>query len=520
MSAILKSRVRSPKFLEKLCKPEDLIPVFKTGQHIGMSGFTGVGGPKAVPIALQEYVEKNKLEGQLRFNLYVGASAPDPIEGKWAELGMIARRSPHQVGKNISKAINDGSMYFFDKHLSMWPQDLMYGYYTLNRDQPGIDIAMVEASAITEDGGLVPGASVGATPELMAMADKIIIEVNTKLPNFEGLHDVMIPEAPPYRKPFMVETVADKIGSPSVPIDFSKVIGVVESDYAELVGANSPADATSQAIADNLVEFLEHEVKHGRMPENLHPLQSGIGNIANAVVSGLAEASFKDLTVWTEVLQDSFLDFFDSGNLNFATATSIRLSPDGFERFFKNWDTYSKRLLLRSQQISNSPEIIRRLGVIAMNTPVEVDIYAHANSTNVMGSRMLHGLGGSGDFLRNAKLSVMHTPSARPTKVDEFGLSCIVPFATHVDQTEHDLDVVVTECGLADLRGLAPRERARVMIDKAAHPAYKPILTEYLDRAEFEALKKGSGHEPHILKDAFKMHINFQEKGTMRIDSW
>ena len=156
-----------------------------------------------------------------------------------------------------------------------------------------------------------------------------------------------------------------------------------------------------------MIEFLEHEVKQGRLPANLHPLQSGIGNIANAVVEGLASSNFKNLTVWTEVLQDSFLDFFESGSLDYATATSIRLTNDGFKH--DNWDTYSKKLCLRSQVVSNSPEIIRRLGVIAMNTPVEVDIYGHANSTNVMGSRMLNGLGGSADFLRNAKLSIMHT---------------------------------------------------------------------------------------------------------------
>ena len=166
------------------------------------------------------------------------------------------------------------------------------------------------------------------------------------------------------------------------------------------------------------------------------------------------------------MLQDSFLDLFDSGHLDFATATSIRFSPDGFKRFYDGWENYAGKLLLRSQQVSNSPEIIRRLGVIGMNTPVEVDIYvsrvgrgqpvsnverilttkqAHANSTCVMGSRMLNGLGGSADFLRSAKISIMHTPSTRPSKTDPTGVSCIVPMCTHVDQTEHDLDVIVTE---------------------------------------------------------------------------
>ena len=354
------------------------------------------------------------------------------------------------------------------------------------------------------------------------MADKVIIEVNTASPSFEGLHDIVGSDLPPGRKPYLIMAPEDRIGASYISVDPEKVVAIVESDYPDQTQPNAPEDEDSQAIASNLIEFLKHEVNHGRLPKNLLPIQSGIGNIANAVVGGLSKggADFTNLKVWTEVLQDSFLDLFDSGNLDFATATSIRFSPDGFKRFYDNWERYAGKLLLRSQQVSNSPEIIRRLGCIGMNTPVEVDIYAHANSTCVMGSRMLNGLGGSADFLRNAKYSIMHTPSARPTKTDPTGISCIVPFATHIDQTEHDLDVIVTEQGLADVRGLSPRERARVIINKCSHPDYHPILTDYLDRAEFECLKKGMGHEPHLLFQAFKMHQHLAEKGSMKINSW
>jgi acetyl-CoA hydrolase len=213
----------------------------------------------------------------------------------------------------------------------------------------------------------------------------------------------------------LITDVEDRIGTTSIAIDTEKVVGVIESDYQDQTLPNAPADATSQKIADHLIEFFEHEVRHGRLPANLLPLQSGIGNIANAVIGGLDNSNFRNLKVWTEVIQDTFLDLFDSGRLDFATATSVRFSPAGFERFYSNWESYHNKLLLRSQQVSNSPEIIRRLGVIGMNTPVEVDIYAHANSTNVMGSRMLNGLGGSADFLRSAKYSIMHTPSTRPS---------------------------------------------------------------------------------------------------------
>ncbi|KAJ5819983.1 hypothetical protein N7474_005574 [Penicillium riverlandense] len=508
-SALLKSRVRRPSYLKKLMKAEDLVHHFPHGSYIGWSGFTGVGYPKKVPAALADHVQENNLQGKLKYSLFVGASSGAETETRWAELDMIERRSPHQVGKAISKGINEGIIKFFDKHLSMFPSDLIYGYYTLNKAQPKLDVAVVEASAITEDGGIVPTASVGASPELVQMAEKVIIEVNTSIPSFEGLHDITnFNDLPPNRQPYLITKPEDRIGTTYIPVDPEKVIAIVESDSPDQTTSNSPEDDTSRAIASNLIEFLKHEVNQGRLPQSLLPIQSGIGNIANAVVGGLSKgdtgADFTHLKVWTEVLQDTFLDLFDSGRLDFATATS----------------RYADKILLRSQQISNSPEIIRRLGCISMNTPIEVDIYAHANSTCVMGSRMLNGLGGSADFLRNAKYSIMHTPSTRASKSDPDGVSCIVPFATHVDQTEHDLDVVVTEQGLADVRGLSPRERARIIIRQCAHPDYQPILSDYLDRAEFECLKKGMGHEPHLLFEAFKMHKNLQEKGTMKIDSW
>lgn len=520
VSQLLKQRVRYAPYLQKVRTPEELIPLFKNGQYIGWSGFTGVGSPKVVPHALVDHVEQNDLQGKLQFNLFVGASA-GPEENRWAEHNMILRRAPHQVGKPIAAGINEGRILFFDKHLSMFPQDLTYGFYTRNRiDGKILDYTIIEATAIKEDGSIVPGPSVGGSPEFISCSDKVIIEVNTATPSFEGLHDIDMPVNPPFRQPYPYTTVDQKNGLDSIPVDPERVVAIVESTERDKVPPNTPSDESSRAIASHLVEFFENEVKHGRMPENLHPLQSGIGNIANAVIEGLAGASFKHLNVWTEVLQDSFLDLFENGSLDYATATSIRLTEAGFERFFENWDSFSKKLCLRSQVVSNNPEIIRRLGVIAMNTPVEVDIYAHANSTNVMGSRMLNGLGGSADFLRNAKLSIMHAPAARPTKTDPTGISTIVPMASHVDQTEHDLDVVVTDQGLADLRGLAPRERAREIIKHCAHPDYQSILTDYLERSEHYAAKHRCLHEPHMLKNAHKFHINLAEKGTMKVDSW
>ena len=158
--------------------------------------------------------------------------------------------------------------------------------------------------------------------------------------------------------------------------------------------------------------------------------------------------------------------------------------------------------MLRPQEISNHPEIIRRLGIIAMNGLIEADIYGNVNSTHIRGSSIMNGIGGSGDFARNAYLSIFMTPSV--AKSGE--VSCIVPMATHVDHTEHDVQILVTEQGLADLRGLAPRQRAEVIIANCAHPDYRPALRGILRPRP--ALFPGQ-HTPHLLEEAFTFLPNW-----------
>ena len=517
----LEERVRCPFLMNKVMKVEDTLDMFKDGMNLGWSGFTPAGYPKAIPIALADYVEENNLQGKMRFNLFIGASVGAETEDRWAQLDMIDRRWPYQTGKNIAKAINEGRIRMGDKHLSLFAQDLAYGYYTKDTKSGKLDLAIIEVSEVTEDGCLVPSASVGVIPELIQTCDNIILEVNTAMPSFKGMHDIMVLHAPPHREIIGITKASSRIGMTCVPCDPSKIVAIVESEYTDKGRALAGADEGSIAIANHLLSFFEDEVKAGRLPHNLLPLQSGVGSIANAVVSGLANGPFYDLSVYTEVLQDGMLDLFDSGRLSSASSCSLSLSEKvGMPRFIANREFYQDKIVLRPLSISNNPEVARRLGVIAMNTPIEIDMYGHANSTLVGGTRIVNGIGGSGDFLRSGFLKIMHTPSVRSTKTDPTGISCIVPHAQHIDHTEHDLDVVVTEQGLADLRGLAPRDRARTIINNCVHPDFKDQMMDYFLMAEKDCLARGVGHEPQLWDRVFKMQLNLAQNGTMKVKNW
>ena len=139
---------------------------------------------------------------------------------------------------------------------------------------------------------------------------------------------------------------------------------------------------------------------------------------------------------------------------------------------------------------------------------IEADIYGNVNSTHVMGTQIQNGIGGSGDFARNAYLSFFMTPSIAKGGA----ISCIVPMASHVDHTEHDVQILVTEQGLADLRGRSPKQRAKLIIDNCAHPDFRPALRDYSRRAL--DLSPGK-HTPHLLGEAFSWHLNYLTTGRM-----
>ncbi len=500
LDAKVKERLRSSKGYDLIMSAEEAAAMVKDGMVLGVSGFTASGYPKAVPHAL---AERGKRGEKFKVDVYSGASLGPEIDTEMTEAGILGYRMPYMTDNVFRKAVNSGKCDYVDMHLSQSAQYVNYGIL------PKIDIAIVEALAINEDGSIVPTTSVGNTPSFIRQADKVIVELNTLQPmGLEGMHDCIILDNPPHRKPIDIESPSDRIGKPYMECGWDKICAIVITDIQDGLRPLGAISEDSQKIADNIIDFLNGEVKAGRLTDTLLPIQSGVGSVANAVLYGLKDSEFHDLTCFTEVVQDSMLELIKAGKVTCASTTAITPSPEMKERFDKECDLYKGKLIFRPEDISNNPEVIRRLGVIAMNTALECDIYGNVNSTHVNGSGMMNGIGGSGDFSRNGGITIFSTVSTAKNGK----LSSIVPFCSHIDHTEHDVQVIVTEQGYADLRGLTPKQRAVKIIENCAHPDYKDMLMDYFRRA----CEQSKLQTPHILEEAFSWHVRAIKTGTMK----
>ncbi len=496
-----KTRLRNNKLFAKIVTPEQAAEMVMNGMNVCVSGFTPSGYPKKTTLALAEAIKTGK---KCCVNIWSGASVGPEIEEALAAVGGIKGRMPYYAASNKSmkKSINDGVISYCDQHLSHFAQQVDYGFYG------NVDLAIVEVAAINEDGNLILGPGIGNIPMFIKHAKKIIVEVNTSIPlSLEGMHDIFILQKPPYRREIPIYKVGDRIGSPYVECGIDRIDCIVESDILDHVRDLVPPDAVSEAIAGNLVDFLEHEQKMGRIPEKMLPLQSGVGSIANAVLMGLNKSKFENLEMYSEILQDSVFTLIKNGKISQASGCAFTPSPKVWKMYKEDPDLYRNKIILRPLDIANSPEVIRRLGVIALNTPIEFDVYGQANSTHVMGTTMMNGIGGSGDYMRNGYLTIFSTEST----AKEGKISRIVPMVSHTDHTEHDNMVFITEYGVADIRGLEPARRARLIIEKCAHPNFRPQLLDYLKYAE----RYFPGHEPQSLEHAFDMQVQFLQTGSM-----
>lgn len=485
---------------------EEAAKFVKNGDVVGMGGFTPAGAPKDVPTAIAHMAEALHAEGKpFKIGMYTGASTGDSCDGMLARAHAIEFRTPYQSNKDLRAELNSQQAHYYDMHLSELAQDIRYGFL------PKPDVAIVEACEVTEDGEIVPTAGVGNMLTFCELAPKIIVELNEAMPAcMRGMHDLYEPQDPPLRREIPVYKPSDRIGKDCVKVDPKKIVAVVKTNRPNEVGKFAELDDTTKRIGDNVALFLENEMKAGRIPASFLPIQSGVGNIANAVLGALGEnPHIPAFEMYTEVIQDSVVGLMKEGRVKFASGCSLTVGADKLEDIVEHMDFFRDKIVLRPQEISNNPEVARRLGLITINTALEADIYGNINSTHVLGTKMMNGIGGSGDFTRNAYISIYTTPSTAKGGA----ISSFVPMVSHLDHSEHSVKVIITEHGIADLRGKSPIQRAHEIIENCVDPQYQPMLREYL------ALSKVS-HTQHNLALALAMHQEFAKSGDMRNTKW
>ena len=485
---------------------EEAAALINNEDIIGFSGFTAAGCPKAITKALGKRAEEEHAKGNpFKIGMYTGASTGDSVDGVLARANAVKFRTPYQSNKDMRTALNAHDAHYFDLHLSELQQYLRYGFLS----KP--TVAIIEASDITEDGKIYLTSAVGIIPTAARLADKIFVELNQYHPKeLAGIHDIYEPADPPVRREVPVYSSSDKIGLPYIQVDPKKIVGIVETNLPNEIGAFTPSDDLTNRIGENVANFFTSEIKAGRIPASFLPVQSGVGNIANAVLGAMGlNEDIPAFEVYTEVIQDAVIELMKQGRVTFASGCSLTLSSSALQEVYDNLDFFKQKLLLRPQEISNNPEIARRLGLISINTALEADIFGNINSTHVVGTKMMNGIGGSGDFCRNAYLSIFTTPStAKDGKI-----SSIVPMVSHMDHSEHSVKILITEHGAADLRGKSPIQRAEEIINNCVDPQYKESLREYLRLGQ-------KGHTPQNMAAALAFHDTFNKTGDMRLVDW
>jgi len=468
---------------------------------VAFSGFTPAGAAKAVPVALAARARRLHDDGRpYQIRVLTGASTGHSLDEALAQADAISWRAPYQSSPALRERINDGRVAFVDMHLSHLPQSVLFGFFGK------IDFAVIEASEVTDDGRVYLTTSIGASPTFLQAADKVIIELNRSASaEISEMADIVVPKPPPFRLAIDMDYPLQRIGKKYTRVDPEKIIGIVETDAVDELTDVTPPNPTSSAIARHVVHFLLEEMASGRLPSEMLPIEAGVGNVANAVLGGLGRhPDIPNFMMYTEVFQPAAFELMTKERITGASTCALTLSPKQMSDLVNEIDFFSPRLVLRPQEISNNPAAVRQMGVIALNTALEVDIYGHVNSTHVLGQKMMNGIGGSGDFARNAYLSIFMCPAT----AKDGSISTVVPMATHIDHSEHSVQVIVTEQGLADLRGAAPEERARRIIDHCAHPDYRDYLHRYVSDCR-------PGHIRHDLGKCFELHQNLLRDGKM-----
>lgn len=487
---------RCPNRLKnKLCTPPEAAQLIPDGAVIAVSGYTAAGDPKATLLALAQRGRAGEIHA---IDLISAAQLSAQAEDALAGAGLLRRRAPFTVSPGVRKRANDRSLHYVEAAMSKMPRLVASGAFGVP------DVAVVEALGLDGDGHLIPTSSVGMTQLICAKAKKIIVEINTAQPELlYGLHDVY--ETPAHTGTVLAG-VGQRVGKPYIDIDLNAVAAVTFSDLPDEIPAAAEPTDVELAICRNLMAFLEQTYPEGLLP----PVQTGIGSLSRAILSAFRGSPYRNLNFFCGALQENMVALLAEGKAKALSGGALTMTPRVRELLQTVDGPLKNRLVLRSMEMCNGAAAASSLGILALNTGIEMDLFGNVNSAHIGGTRLVSGLGGGATFASNAGLSVMLMPSTRKNGQ----ISCFVPNTPHVDIIHHDVDVVISEFGVADLRGKDDVECARLITEKCIHPDYRPALEQSLE----EALS-GKGHHPMQMGSAYSWHERLQKSGSMMAET-
>ena len=496
--ADINERIRHPESRAKVMTAAEAAGLFRDGMLVATSG-SMMGFPKATFGALAEQV---RAQGGLKIDLMCAGPLSSEFEDVLFEAGAIRRRIGAIGGEKLRGGINRGEVTFFEGKGSQLPLQVKRGWFGT------LDMAVIEAVGLTEAGQIIPSTAVYDAPEWIETASQVIVEINLKRPlSLEGIHDIY------QRGPDPIPVIGNtnplkRIGVPYFPVDPKKIKAIVISELDDKPSKEAKPSEQGAAIGGHLVDFFRKEIAAGRLTATLPPFELGFGALFTGMMQKLGEGGFNNFRFHLPMVTDPVFDLLEAGKVDWVEGIAFRLSTDAWKRFEQDPERFKKFIVLRPFTVINSAELIQRLGVTAINGCLEMDLLGQVNSSHVMGSKIQAGIGGTYDYARNSPCSIFIAGST--TKGG--AISTIVPMVSHVDHTMHDVDLLITEQGLADLRGLDPKARAEEIIARCAHPDYRGLLTDYLSRAA-----AGKAHIPYSIEEANSFHLRFKRTGSMKI---
>jgi acyl-CoA hydrolase len=366
----------------------------------------------------------------MQLHLEHAESIADPeLEGRLRNRCFFA-------GKSTRQLINEGRADYVPMFLSEIPK-------LFRRGEQQVDTALVQVSTPDQHGNCSLGISVEATAAACEVAGRIIAHVNPNMPRTHGQSFINLDD-----------------------IDYAYV------EEAPLITVEPRA---SSDVERRIGEIVASRVKDGDC------LQMGIGAIPDAALGQLKDR--RHLGVHTEMFSDGVLDLLEAGvidnsNKKIGRGSVVTGFTMGSERLYRFVDDNPQVRFLDIEFVNNPVVIAKNPQVTSINSALQIDLTGQVCADS-MGHKIYSGVGGQVDFVLGATFSE-HGKSiiALPSTAREGSLSRLVPALERgagVVTTRALVDYVVTEYGIAELRGHSIAERARDLIN-IAHPDFREEL--------------------------------------------